>query len=282
MKRAQEPAPGRRKRLPHRGKHSACLGLLLLFGCGNLAAASAVADVLARSGRAVERFWEEFAAINCTETVTQMKLGKGGKPEHRREASYDYLVMMRLADEELTFEESRVGLRPAGKEKKQEEEEERILLVTSGFSTLLLIFHPHFQHGFEYSEPEETDLDGKKTLKVNFRHVRGGRTPSCLRLRGRDYPIGWSGSAWIDPAAGTIVRIAAEAGSSLADLGLRRLEADVRYAPVRFAEAPGEQWLPYAASIELRTQRQHWRNIHGFAGYKRFTVSTTTNTEAPR
>ena len=103
--------------------------------------------VLLNTGKAVERFWEQFSAINCTDTVSQSRLGKAGKVLSKKEASFDYLVLMRMADDGIAVEESRVSTRPAGNEKSGP------LLVTRGFSTLLLVFHPYYQSSFEYSQP---------------------------------------------------------------------------------------------------------------------------------
>ena len=47
----------------------------------------------------------------------------------------------------------------------------------------------------------------------------------------------------------------------------------------RRAEA---QWLPSVATIEVQTPLQHWKNIHHFTDYKHFTVKTRTKTEAPK
>jgi hypothetical protein len=250
--------------------------VIVLLCCASLAQASSVQAVLRGTGKAVERFWEQFSAINCAEQITQVKLNQKGKPVSRQESSFDYLALMRIADGELSVDESRVSQRSSGNAK------DTPLLVTSGFSTLLLVFHPHFQNSFEYSEPSEESLDGKKTWRVDFRHVRGGRTPSCLRLRGRDYPIEWSGTAWIEPESGSILRITAGLQSSMEDLGLRALDAEVRYGPVRFTDAPEEYWLPAIATIEARTPLQHWKNVHRFSNYKRFSVSTSERTESPR
>jgi hypothetical protein len=119
-------------------------------------------------------------------------------------------------------------------------------------------------------------------LRVDFRQIRNARAPSCLRLRGRDYPLEWNGSAWIDQRSGAIVKVKAALSSSMEDLGLKSLEADVLYAPVKFGDSAEERWLPSMATIEASTPLQHWRNVHQFTGYKLFSVDTSTRTEAPQ
>jgi hypothetical protein len=249
---------------------------LFFFVCSLGYSAPPLQDVLRHAGKSLEVFWEQFSAINCTETVSQLKLAKGDKPAYRMESVYDYLVLMQAVDADVAVEESRVKIRSVGKTK------DAPLLITNGFSTLLLIFHPSFQNSFEYSPPVEEELEGKEVLRVDFRHVRGAHSPSCLRLRGRDYPLDWRGSAWVEPASGRIVRIATELQSDMEDLGLLSLAADVRYQPVRFTDAAESFWLPASAVIDARTLRQHWRNIHRFTNYRHFTVKTNSKTEMPQ
>ena len=119
---------------------------LAVCASGFAADPPSVRDVLRSTGKAVEVFWDQFSAINCTEVVSQDKLGKEGKVEYRKDSTFDYVVLMRQADSDLAVEESRVSVpRPAVKQRNVP------LLVTTGFSTLLFIFHPHFQRSYEFS-----------------------------------------------------------------------------------------------------------------------------------
>jgi hypothetical protein len=251
--------------------------LLTLCASGLASEMPPIQDVLRNAGKAVESFSSEFASVNCKEQVSQNKLDKNGKVASRKDASSDYLMLMRQAEGDLVVEESRVAvLQPAGGPEKAP------LLVTSGFSAFLLIFHPLFQHSYEYSPAVEEELQGRKVLRVDFRQIRNARAPSCLRLRGRDYPLEWNGSAWIDQRSGAIVRVKAALASTMEDLGLKTLEADVLYAPVKFGDSAGEHWLPSVATIEASTPLQHWRNTHQFTNYKLFSVDTSTRTETPQ
>jgi len=161
-------------------------------------------EVLRRTGKAVEAFEQEFSAINCTEQVSQVKLGPAGKPLFHQESAFDYLVMVHSAPDNLTVEESRQEVKSTGEVKKK-----LPLLVTDGFSTLLLIFHPFFQDSFEYAPPEADELNGRKVLRVRFRQIHGARALSELQLRGHDFPLEWQGTAWIDARSNVILRITA-------------------------------------------------------------------------
>jgi hypothetical protein len=248
---------------------AAALFAVQVAGAASTPSVPPLEEVLRRTGKAVEAFEQQFSAINCTEEVSQVKLGPGGKALIHQESAFDYLVMIHAAPDDLTVEESRREVKnPAADKKKLP------LLVTDGFSTLLLVFHPFFQDSFEFAPPEPDQLDGRKVLRVRFRQIHGARALSELQLRGHDFPLEWEGTAWIDARSNYILRITAGLEASMGDLGLRSLDADVRYAAVRFAGDPADYWLPDTATVEAQTPRQHWRNIHRFTNYKRFTVDT--------
>jgi hypothetical protein len=245
--------------------------LALAITFSDAAAAPSIQDVLARSAKSVQRFWDQFASVTCTESVTQEKIGKEGKVQYEHNSSYDYLILMDLQSDDLTVEESRLLQKEAGKSSNLP------LLLTSGFSTLQLIFHPFYQGNFEYKRLEDEIVDGQKLLRIEYRHLPGTRSTTVVRLRGQDYPLDLTGIAWIDPVSGVIRRITAGLEASMDDLNFRSLKTDVKYAPQRFSSDGAAEWLPAEASIDVETARQHWHNIHRFTNYRRFSVKTETS-----
>ncbi len=233
-------------------------------------------DLLHRAGQAIESFWNQLSGVSCVETVEQLKFAPDGKIAYRRESSFDYLVLLQLTGSDILVDESRAQIGGGGTRKNIP------MLVTNGFSTLAFIFHPVFQNAFEYSRPEPAELDGRPLLAVRFRHVAGARSPSVLKISDRQYPLPWQGTAWIDPAEGAVVRISVSLMPGLEDLGLKRIAADVTYAPVEFKGDAAAHWLPATASIEVETARQHWRNFHTFAKYRLFSVDVKTSVETPK
>lgn len=250
----------------------------------NLAAAARGAEppvgaplpaLLARAGQQVARFWDQFSALTCIESIDQEKLSDDGKVVIKKQNTYDYLVLLQLSGDDMIVDESRVL---QGKGAKQSD---RALLATSGFSTLLLIFHPRFQNSYTFSD-ENADAENPALRRVSFEHVHGRRSPSVLQLRSRDYPIEWRGTAWIDGTTGNIARIQVDLKAPMEDVGLRRLASEVRYSPVAFAEGQLSAWMPAVARIDAETTHQHWRNVHQFRGYKQFSVTTDSRTETPK
>ena len=228
----------------------------------------AVEQLLDRTGNFVVKFLEVFSNVKCTELVSQSKLGKGGKVEYGEDSTYDYLVLTQSPGGELTLVESRL----AGKEPRHTRN--LPLLVTNGFSTLLLVFHPSYQASFEFTALENEVVDGKSYARVRFRHVRGTRSTAVLLLRGREYPLDLEGLAWFDPQSGAITKISAGLETSMEDVGLRALQCEVEYGPVSFPSIQQTYWLPTSARIDVETPRQHWRNLHRFTAYQRFSTST--------
>ena len=242
--------------------------LVIVLSAPALAETTPMEELLLRTGKVVESFWGQISGVTCSEAITQSKLDAKGKTIYQQEGVFDYLVLLRLEGNDLSVEESRMLQREPRSKKKVP------LLVTNGFSTLVLIFHPYYQSSFEYSLVTDELLDGKRLRRVRFQPVRGARSPSALLAGGREYALALEGMAWMDPDSGAIVRITARLEAPLDDIGLRRMESDVRYAPVPFEGGTAVYWLPVSASIEAETAQQSWRNVHRFSRYRKFTVNS--------
>jgi len=250
----------------------ACVFLVSAATCAATPASSRPAtldDLLARTGTQVAGFLDQFSDVKCTEHVEQEKLGKDGKVEVKDESTYDYLVILTNPGGELSLNESRLAVKAAKPDKKN-----LPLLVSNGFATLFLIFHPYYAQSFQFALLEDEIVAGHALSKVSFQHIPGTRSPAALALRGREYPLDLSGTAWIDLETGVITRIAAEIGKSMEDVGLKSLRSEIEFAPAPFHDMKRPYWFPVQASVEVETPRQHWRNTHRFTDYKRFSVST--------
>ncbi len=219
--------------------------------------------LLKKAAAAADRFAQEFPAVTCNERVVQLKLGEHGKPVEKREESYDYLILLNAGDNDFTFEESRIRRGGPGKPPPQP------LLSTTGFAVMALTFHPYYQDSFRFEAAGAESRSGRMWAKVIFEHIPGRASPSVLEVSGRQYPLEWSGVAWIDPDSGAVGRIEVAIRGALEDIGLQSLSAAVDYEAVERGS-----WLPRTAVIEARTRRQWWRNTHEFSSYRRFEVTT--------
>lgn len=247
-----------------------CGGFCLGSDATGSSAGSKLPDLLQRTGEQMSEYLDRFSDVRCTERVVQEKFRNGkDKIDLKEESTYDYLVMLSNTGGELNLSESRLPVHEAKADKKN-----RSMLVSNGFATMFLVFHPLYANSFEFNTVGEEVVDGHRLTKVAFRHIRGTRTPAALALRGREYPLELSGTAWIDPETAAIARISAGIDNTMVDVGLNTLQTDVEFAPVLFHDPEKTYWFPSRAIVEVETPRQHWRNTHEFTSYKRFSVST--------
>lgn len=226
---------------------------------------AALAALLEKAAAHGRRFAAEFPAYTCSERVQQVKYGQGNHIEARQEELYDYLILIHGDGGGLAFEESRLKRQGPGKAP------QRPLLATTGFAVLSVVFHEEFQPSYRFRRLGPEALGGRMTEKVAFEAVPGQPSPSVLEAGGRQYALEWRGTAWLDPVSGAVARMEAELAGTLDDIGLVGLRAEVDYAAVEGGQAV---WLPRQAAIEARTQRQRWRNVHIFSGFRRFEVQT--------
>jgi len=231
--------------------------------------AQRLGDLLARTANQTAGFLDQFSDVKCTEKVRQEKLGKDDKVELKEDSTYDYLVILTNAGGELNLSESRIPVHEAKRDRKNTS-----MLLSNGFATLFLVFHPYYAEAFKFTLAGEEVVDGRVLDKVGFQHVLGMKSPAALALRGREYPLELSGMAWIDPHTGSITKIEAGIADTLQDVGLKSLNSEIDFAPVPFSDSKQLYWFPTQARVEVETPRQHWRNLHQFSAYKKFSVST--------
>jgi hypothetical protein len=226
--------------------------------------------LLDRVTRHVSDFLDLFSDIKCTEQVTQEKLKPNGKVELAEQSTYDYLVILTNAGGELSLDESRLPLKQPTADRKRDIS----MLLSNGFATLFLVFHPYYVNSFEFTDAGAELLNGHNARKIRFQHIRNTRSIAALALRGREYPLEMSGTAWVDPETGDVLRIEAGIASTLEDIGMKSLQSQVTFAPVALRKDDPVHWLPAEAVVEVETPKQHWRNTHRFSAYKQFSVTT--------
>jgi hypothetical protein len=226
-------------------------------------------NLLGRAADQTSGFLDQFSDVKCTEQVRQEKLGKDDKIELKEESTYDYLVILTNTGGELNLSESRIPVKDAKRDRKNTS-----MLLSNGFATLFLVFHPYYSGAFKFTLLGEEVVAGHTFAKVSFAHIQGMKSPAALALRGREYPLELSGTAWIDPQTGSIAKIEAGVADTLQDVGLKALSSEIDFAPMPFPDSKQVYWFPTLARVEVETPRQHWRNLHQFSAYKKFSVST--------
>jgi len=264
-------------------RNCVCFSVLALLACcssGNLSAQtpnpapavteappatlSPAMDALVRARKLVEKYFEEASNVVCTENVTQALVGKNGKANYREDSVFDYQMQANTNSGSLKLVESRDTRKAAFRDSA------RSLLITNGFTGMLLIIHPTYETSYTFEPGGNESVDGISYVRIHFKPVPGASSPAAMQLRGKNFPIPLSGTIWIEPQSGAVVKLVASMESSLSDLGLQAMRSEIHYATVNFHEPEESYWMPLSAVIDVETPRQHWRNIHRFAGYKRF------------
>jgi len=221
---------------------------------------------LGRARERVQTFFDQFSNVACTESLTQIVMGKNGKPAYRENSAYEYQFQASSDSGTLKVSESRNTHSPAFRDPG------RTLLITNGFASLLLVVHPQYEASYTFDAEGEESIAGTTLEKYRFSPIAGGAWPAAIRLRGRNYPLPLSGMLWIEPQTGVIVKMEAQVDSSLSDLGLSGMRSEVHYAAHTFHNPEETMWIPESAVIDVETPHQHWRNLHRFTSYKRFNV----------
>jgi len=229
-------------------------------------------ELLSRTSQEVSTFVEQFSEVKCTEHVLQEKLGENNKVERKAESTFDYLVILTNTGGELSLDESRVAVHEIAL--RNHKKEVAPLLVSNGFATLFLIFHPYYSGSFQFAAIGSDVIEGKRLAKIHFDHIPNTKSVAALAVRGREYPLELSGTAWIDPKTGAIAKIDAGVDRGIEDIGMKSMRSEVEYVPVRFGQQLSPYWFPQQATVEVETPRQHWRNTHTFVDYQKFSVST--------
>jgi hypothetical protein len=215
--------------------------------------------------RQVLAYLSRLADLRCTEDVVQEKLAGNGHVEATAQSKYDYFLLMQGDGDGFQLNESRLEL--SNKSAKHFP-----MLLTNGFSTLLLVFHPYYRSSFTFEPGAVEMVNGRALLPVHFSHIPGTRTPAALALRGREYPLELQGTAWLDEQSGQVLRMDASLVQNMSDVGLRSMNVQVEYSPIRVTPESDTIMLPSKTVIDLETTKQRWRNTHIFLDYKSFST----------
>jgi len=228
---------------------------------------ASVQPVLGKAQEQMAQFVDQFGTMRCDEHIVQQKLKDkdSDKVQYGQETVYDSFIR-------IHFEEGKIRVFEQHNEEKWPRKPvyKKPLATTHGFSTLAIIFHPYYAQSFRFSRLGDDVLDGHSLARIHFEHIPGTPSPAMYQRFSGDQSIEFSGTAWIDPATGTIYRLDADTGSSLKEMGLKDLRAQLTYGPVTLEDEQQPRWLPVSATVDLETPRQHWRNIHHFTDYRKY------------
>ncbi len=73
---------------------------------------------------------------------------------------------------------------------------------------------------------------GHRIAQIRFTHISGTRTPAALAVRGREFPLELTGTAWIEAETGQVAKLKVGLARDMSDVGLKSLSAEIDYDPV--------------------------------------------------
>ncbi len=266
--------------MQHRSKGCFRRGLLVMtlaLRCAPTAWAADANAIVDRASRQVTAFLDQMSDVKCSEHVTQLKLDKNGHTAYQENSSFDYLVLLQGSGDDLLLNESRL----ADAHNTRRNKKNVPLLITNGFSMLMLIFHPYYRNSFEFTAMPDEIVAGHRMAQIRFTHIPGTRTPAALAVRGREFPLELTGTAWIEPETGQVAKLKIGLAKDMSDVGLKSLTAEIEYDSVQLPGWTQTYRFPSVATVEVETLRQRWRNIHRFSNYRRFLVDTSVSVADP-
>ena len=83
------------------------LPFLAILSAAGADVPAANGELLRRTAKSVDSFWDELQAVNCLETVDQQKLNPAGKSMFRQQTDFDYIAILQLTGNDLIVDESR-------------------------------------------------------------------------------------------------------------------------------------------------------------------------------
>ena len=220
-------------------------------------------DDLSRARSAVEKLFERSGNMVCTEKVTQSILDPYGKPNYEEHSLFNYRFEADSGGKSFRYVETRERLQAPYRDTG------RTLVLTDGFGNLLLILHPAYAANYKFEYAGDENVGGVSTVRFRFTSLSGASTPIMLRVGEQNYSVALDGTVWIEAGSGNVVKVSAFSGSSMTELGIRKISSEVQYARTEFNDPQESYWMPDSATIEVETARRHWRNIHKFSEYKR-------------
>lgn len=232
------------------------------------------AGAVALAQKQVGEYLQRLGDLDCTEIVTQEKLGENGHVMASERDTFDYLIMMSGDANDFQLNESRLE-----KQAPRKKLPATPMLVSNGIATVLLVFHSYYRDAFTFTIGTAEMVNGEQAIPIHFAHIQGRRSPAVLALRGREFPLGLAGTAWLDEATKQIVKIDAGLERDMSDIGLRSLKIEVEYKSETVSGRKSQINLPAVAVVDVTTPRQHWRNTHVFDNYRSFSTGAQQGTD---
>lgn len=231
--------------------------------------------VLQKSGEQVRAFVTAVNSISATETLEHEVIDNHGFPSKRESRTYTYVASLQeVRPGAYRIQEYRNG--KTGQDIFPDH------LGTFGLTSLVMIFHPAYRDGYEFSCEGLSDWQGGKAWQVHFRQ----RPDKPARVRGyatdrQMFPVSLRGRAWIAADTFQIVSLETDLVAPVPQIPLNAEHIFIEYAPVQFRSYKQELWLPQSAELYIDFNVRRIHRSHRFTDYMLFSVDETQKIANP-
>jgi hypothetical protein len=231
-----------------------------------------LAFILDKTGKVTEELLGSMPDLISHEEVTQQKLHAPGSVKDHRRLEFDYMILIHRQGRIVTLDEYRAG--PDGSPLEADGLEEGYML-TRGFASEWLHFLPPVQSAARYRYLGQQTNGELRCYVVAFAQKPGLATiTGRVVFGGRSVCILYQGIAWIDEASFRIVRLRTDLLAPRPDMGLERQTTELHLGEIRLPQTASPLWLPQEVVVTTGMNKQLFRNVHRYSGYRLFKVET--------
>ena len=235
-------------------------------------------EILTRTGKDVQSFFQNFSNTMSQEAVREARLGKKGETKDYLEENFQYLLL-------ATPEKAGVGLEEYRTDKHGDRTGSKGLssgfMLTSGFASASLVFHPSYQSGASFRLLGQQALAGHHCYVIAF-----AQRPEKAQMVERfntdqdSVLVLFQGVAWIDTTTYKVVRLRSDLLTPQPSIRLERQTTEINYEPVQFKEIASTMWLPSEVAVTVQWRGRTFRNSHTYSRFKLFNTEVKEKTHA--
>jgi tetratricopeptide (TPR) repeat protein len=241
-----------------------------LQGLETAADQSPLEEVLNRAGEAVAAFFQAIPDTASLEKVRQERLKKDGKVATSLDQEFQYIMLAQNGEPGLgiseyrSTEDGRDAVRGGLKQG---------LMLTSGFASVLSIFHPVNRKDSDFRYLGKQKLDGQEVHVVAF-----AQKPETAKMVTRFVAETRSalaivhGLAWVDAHTFHILRLHTYLLNPLPTVQLLELSTEIQFQEVSFQGLSKPFWLPKDVQITVNWRGRLLHNQHRYSDFKLFNV----------
>lgn len=227
-------------------------------------AACSLPEILSRVGDRVQELMHNFERFSATEVIQHRKVSRSGHLRRPEIDNFNYLAFVTQSDNFVNVEEKREGNTSSDQFPDHVE--------TKGVTSLILIFHPSYVHGFNMKCEGLGEWQGQPAWQVHFEETLG-HYMCAIVLPERSYGVRIRGRAWILASSFQVARLETDLVDTIPQIRLRLQHEAIEYRPVHFSHANVELWLPSSAELYMDFVGHRFYRRHSFTNFRLFDVT---------